>query len=237
MNEIHSRPKVDNVKSAPPTPAGWFDDVNDTAIQRYWDGSAWTEHTAPKSAAPVAAAGMSKTTKGVLIGVGAFVGLIVLVSVAAAAGGARTQPVALVAPTSVSVEEASPTPTPTITPSAPPVVVAPVVDVAAFQSNATRDLNDFAKDLDDMVVTVNEGGFWRLLSNSLELSFNLGQLQSLDAPASVSSSWAPGLAALEVSITTIDDAVAADDSAAILAAIEASRGQVNALLGLVASAT
>ncbi|GAA1814916.1 NINE protein [Agromyces neolithicus] len=31
-------------------PAGWYDDEADTDAIRYWDGSAWTPHTAPKSA-------------------------------------------------------------------------------------------------------------------------------------------------------------------------------------------
>lgn len=29
------------------TPAGWYPDPNDGSLQRYWDGSLWTEHTAP----------------------------------------------------------------------------------------------------------------------------------------------------------------------------------------------
>ncbi|THG30731.1 DUF2510 domain-containing protein [Naasia lichenicola] len=33
-------------------PAGWYPDNTDTSLQRYWDGTAWTQHTAP--AAPPA---------------------------------------------------------------------------------------------------------------------------------------------------------------------------------------
>lgn len=31
-------------------PAGWYDDMTDAAVLRYWDGNAWTPHTAPKPA-------------------------------------------------------------------------------------------------------------------------------------------------------------------------------------------
>jgi hypothetical protein len=37
--------------SAPPpppsVPAGWYPDPQGAPVQRYWDGGAWTEHTAP----------------------------------------------------------------------------------------------------------------------------------------------------------------------------------------------
>jgi len=36
--------------STPPTPAGWYPDPDDSGSQRYWDGSAWTEHRAPVQA-------------------------------------------------------------------------------------------------------------------------------------------------------------------------------------------
>ena len=29
------------------TPAGWYADTTNPQLQRYWDGSQWTEHTAP----------------------------------------------------------------------------------------------------------------------------------------------------------------------------------------------
>lgn len=35
-------------------PAGWFDDPDSPGVLRWWDGSAWSEHRAPKvSPAPV----------------------------------------------------------------------------------------------------------------------------------------------------------------------------------------
>jgi hypothetical protein len=40
-----------NSAAAPPpppaVPAGWHPDPNNAQLQRYWDGTAWTEHTAP----------------------------------------------------------------------------------------------------------------------------------------------------------------------------------------------
>ena len=34
------------------TPAGWYPDSNNSLVERYWDGSAWTEYTRPASMAP-----------------------------------------------------------------------------------------------------------------------------------------------------------------------------------------
>jgi hypothetical protein len=31
-----------------PVPAGWYPDPNNGQLQRYWDGTRWTEHTAPR---------------------------------------------------------------------------------------------------------------------------------------------------------------------------------------------
>jgi hypothetical protein len=33
--------------TTPPTPAGWYSDPDGSGGQRYWDGSAWTDHRAP----------------------------------------------------------------------------------------------------------------------------------------------------------------------------------------------
>ncbi|BBZ12547.1 DUF2510 domain-containing protein [Mycobacterium branderi] len=35
---------------APSVPAGWYPDPNNAQIQRYWDGSRWTDTTAPPAA-------------------------------------------------------------------------------------------------------------------------------------------------------------------------------------------
>jgi hypothetical protein len=213
-------------------PAGWYDDASDPQILRYWDGSAWSDHTAPKNAAPPAAHGMS-TKKKLAIAGGVVAGLIVLSGVAAAANGGNRPSAPAVAATQAPVE----TPTASATPTEAPEPVVTAVDVAAFQVSANGNLADYEKDLNDMVVTVNENGFWRLLSNSVELSFNLGQLQATDAPPSVEPQWASGLAMLDTTITGITDAIATDDGSQILAAIEASRAQVNVLRAIVASAT
>jgi hypothetical protein len=38
--------------TTPPTPAGWYPDPDGTGGQRYWDGTAWTEHQAPAQQQP-----------------------------------------------------------------------------------------------------------------------------------------------------------------------------------------
>jgi hypothetical protein len=42
--------------TTPPTPAGWYSDPDGSGGQRYWDGSAWTEHRAPATSEPAAPA-------------------------------------------------------------------------------------------------------------------------------------------------------------------------------------
>ena len=46
-------------------PAGWYPDPQDADRQRYWDGTAWTEHTAdasPQSGGGAASAGATTVT-------------------------------------------------------------------------------------------------------------------------------------------------------------------------------
>ena len=44
------RPYAGSASPPPPppsVPAGWYPDADRSGIQRYWNGTAWTEHTAP----------------------------------------------------------------------------------------------------------------------------------------------------------------------------------------------
>lgn len=38
--------------TTPTTPAGWYDDADEPKMQRYWNGSEWTEQRQPKVAEP-----------------------------------------------------------------------------------------------------------------------------------------------------------------------------------------
>lgn len=44
-NTLHQAPQA----GAPPSvPAAWYPDPDNARIQRYWDGTRWTEQTAPR---------------------------------------------------------------------------------------------------------------------------------------------------------------------------------------------
>lgn len=45
-------------------PAGWYPDPSDPGTQRYWDGSAWTDHSAPLAQAQGDPAGYTGPTPG-----------------------------------------------------------------------------------------------------------------------------------------------------------------------------
>ena len=185
-------------------------------------------------AAPVPpAAGSAKTKKFLIVAASVVGGLILVGAVGGALGAGRDDRVPAAGLTEVPTS--SPTPTPTPEDVAPPAVAD--VDVERFQAEASRDLDDLAKDLDDMVRTVDEGGFWRLLSNSLEVSFNYGQLSAHTPPPSVADAYAAGLQNLDAAITALSDLVTGEDTGAILAAIEHTRGQAAALRAVVDSAT
>ena len=207
--------------STPPrTQAGWHNHPTDPTLLQFWDGSAWTDHTAPRRAAKRTTSGL---TKGILIGAGSLIAIGAISGIAIAANGAR-EPSAKPA---VTEQTATAQPTPAA------VASTLVIDVATFKNESYRDLEDFEKDLNDMVATVDDGGFWRLISNSAELNFTLGKLQDHGAPGSVTADWTAGLATLDASLTSLADSVSSGDSAAIKAAIEVSRGEVNALRGIV----
>ncbi|MBQ3358393.1 MAG: DUF2510 domain-containing protein [Microbacterium sp.] len=190
----------------------------------------------PAALAPV----RPSSSKKWLIGGAIAAGVIVVGSVGAAIGSgnrtdaapeASTAPVISTPSTEPVVEEPSATPTPT-----PQPVVVEVVDAVAFRAQAGSHLDDMQKDLDDIVTTVNEDGFWRLLSNSGELAFNLGQLEALDVPANVAETWPAALTGLETSLDALTDAISTQDGPTIIAAVDAVRGQVESSRGVVGTA-
>lgn len=203
-------------------------------------------YSSPMPPAPAAAPASAK--KKWLIGGAIAAGVIVVGSVGAAIGAGGSDrddaPQATAAPAVVQTEEPveeptpTPTPTPTATPTAAPAPTpeVPVVDAVGFRAQAGSHLDDMNKDLDDIIITVQEDGFWRLLSNSGELSFNLGQLQALEVPANIAATWPESLVSLEATLDVLIDAISTEDGATILAAVDSVRAQVEATRGVAISA-
>lgn len=100
----------------------------------------------------------------------------------------------------------------------------------AFLMLARGDIADFAKDLGDMAKAASEGGIFRVIGNSVELSFNLAQLQSYTPPAEIEAEWNAGLEKLAKRVDAIDAAISGDASTGALN--DAINSAANALLEL-----
>jgi len=87
---------------------------------------------------------------------------------------------------------------------------------AAFELRARGDIADLAKDLDDMAEAAAEGGFFRVLGNSVELSFNVGQLQSLTPPEQIANDWDKALTRLSNRVDAISDAIGEESDANLI---------------------
>jgi len=191
--------------------------------------------TVPLPPAPVPAAAGSAKRKWVIggaIAAGALVFGAIGSAIGAGRGGNDAQPAA--APTATVTAEApspseepvdeepeeTPEPTPTDEPEEP------AADPVAFTAQANSHLDDMRKDLDDLRVTVEEEGFWRLLSNYAELAFNVGQLEALDVPANVAKKWDSQLAKLDKRLDELSEAIATEDGPTILTAVSELEDQV-----------
>jgi hypothetical protein len=106
-------------------------------------------------------------------------------------------------------------------------------DDSAFVRVANRDLDDFDDDLDDVDITLDEDGFWRLLTNAVELNFNVGQLKDHEAPASIEGDWADGLAQLEDDIDDLEAGITAGSDSKVRKAAAAARDTIEGLRGVV----
>lgn len=91
-----------------------------------------------------------------------------------------------------------------------------------FAILARGDMADLAKDLEDMAIAAAEGGIFRVLGNSVELSFNVAQLEALTPPETIADDWNSGLARLSAEVDAISDVLADDGST------EALLGQIDA---------
>ncbi|UOQ88040.1 TM2 domain-containing protein [Agromyces endophyticus] len=169
---------------------------------------------------------------------GAVVALGLVINIITGAVGAATRSIS---PEPQPFVAASPTPAPapeTAVPAEPSPTQAPpaAVDAAAFKTEANSHLDDMEKDLDDMIVTLDEDGFWRLLSNSGELAFNIGQLEALDIPTNVEPAYSDGLTAMTATLDAFADPISNEDDAALRGLIDQMRGQITAQRGIVDTA-
>lgn len=233
------------------TPAGWYPNPDGSQSNRYWDGAQWTEHFGPantppppNTAAPAmapppyqGAAGAPAPTGGGgskkkwIIGGSIAAGVLLIGGIGSAMGAGRD---AAPAPTVTVVAEQEPAESPSPepveeveeNPSPTPVETTAPADPAVFTSQAESHLDDILKDLDDIDVTIEERGFWRLLSNYGELSFNLGQLEGLDLPESMAKKWPATLAELDATMTAYSETIGTEDAVKMRDAVAAIRSQV-----------
>jgi|GEM_PF-824727 len=140
---------------------------------------------------------------------------------------------AIEAPSTGPADEDNPAETPAA--ADPTDASADAIDRARFVRLSGNDLDDIDKDLDDMIVTLDEAGFWRLLTNSIELSFNHAQLTTRDAPAEIADPWKAGLATLEETIAEMDDAITDERNDDLRALIDDARGDVQSRRDLLAA--
>ena len=122
-------------------------------------------------------------------------------------------------------------PSATASPSAEPEV--DDHDDSGFVRVANRDLDDFDDDLDDLDITLDEDGFWRLLTNAVELNFNVEQLLGHVAPKSIEGDWAAGLAQLEKDVDAIEAGITASSDKKVRAAVAEARDTIEGLRGVV----
>jgi hypothetical protein len=124
--------------------------------------------------------------------------------------------------TNSPTNEATPSPTPTVTnspinqPSASasasasptPTPMSPT----EFRVSALGHISDMRKDFSDFETVLNKGGLIRLFGNILEIEFNIGQLQSLTPPDTYSDRFKEKLAALNVTVDELSEAISDPES-------------------------
>ena len=135
------------------------------------------------------------------------------------------------------------TPTPVETqPEATPEETEPTeeesigMSAAAFSVSARGDIKELLKDAGDAQVALDDGGTLRLITNGGEMSFNVGQLQALEAPQSVETEWNRELKKLEKAVTGYTEAVSGDSVSKTQENIDAVERSSNTLLDIAKAA-
>jgi len=188
----------------PSAPAGWYDDAAMLGLKRYWDGAAWTERTSPAAQLP-----KQKKSKAALV-IAITASLIAVLAIAGALSGSIPN---------LTASEVDPTQAPEPTATVDPI---PAGDYSQFTESAIGDLDDLEKDLDDFEDVVDEGGYFRLLSNIVEVRFNLQQLRDTEAPDFFADDWDSVVDDLGHTIDDLSDAIGGS-TADLKDAIAASR--------------
>lgn len=141
----------------------------------------------------------------------------------------RNCPEAGVADTEPSEETVTDEPSASETTSEPD---SPIIFRASTQGN----IDDFRKDLNDLVVAIDDNSVLRISTNVAELSFNIGQLQAANPPVEIADEWNTRLTALEGALTNLDNVVLEDGSMSDLrAAVKVTKSELNALEGVLAN--
>jgi hypothetical protein len=136
--------------------------------------------------------------------------------------------------TTSAAPSTTPTSSPTTSASSDPVAAA--VDPAFFKSSAAKNLDDFEKDLNDLTDAMAKASQLRVLSNSVELSFNSGQLGGTKAPSSVASEWEAATATLADLTKKISDAGGNEDYTTLTSLVAAAHGHITAMRDIAARA-
>lgn len=81
-----------------------------------------------------------------------------------------------------------------------------------FRASTQGNIDDFRKDLNDLVTAIDENSVLRIATNVAELSFNIGQLGAANPPIEIADQWNAQLDALDQALTNLSNVVAEDGS-------------------------
>jgi hypothetical protein len=105
-----------------------------------------------------------------------------------------------------------------------------------FKASAVKNLDDFEKDLNDLTDAMAKASQLRVLSNSIELSFNSGQLGATQAPTSVALEWKTATTTLDDLTKKIGDAGGNEDYTTLTSLVAAAHGHITAMRDIAARA-